>query len=155
LPIQVKQDTDMDGIVDDEDRCPDVPGLLQFGGCPDRDGDGIEDLADNCPDKAGPAQYNGCPDTDGDGLPDPKDSCPNSPGPIENNGCPYIDKQDREVLTFAMRAVQFELGKAALKPESNKILDQIAVILKKYPDYRLSIEGHTDNTGADDANLKL
>jgi outer membrane protein OmpA-like peptidoglycan-associated protein len=154
-PVEVKQDSDMDGIVDDEDRCPDVAGLLQFGGCPDRDGDGIEDLADSCPDKAGPVQYNGCPDTDGDGLPDPKDSCPNSPGPVDNNGCPYIDKQDREVLTFAMRAVQFELGKAALKPESNKILDQIAVILKKYPDYRLSIEGHTDNTGAEDANLKL
>lgn len=154
-PVEVKADADMDGIPDEEDRCPDFPGLLELRGCPDRDGDGIEDAKDACPDKAGPAAYNGCPDTDNDGLEDPKDACPNSPGPIDNKGCPVIEKQDREVLTFAMRAVQFELGLATLKPESYPILNQIAGILKKYPDYRLSIEGHTDNTGSADKNLAL
>ena len=154
-PVEVKADTDGDGITDDVDRCPDVPGLAQFGGCPDRDGDGIEDLKDSCPDKPGLAIYDGCPDTDGDGLPDPKDACPKTPGPVENNGCPVIEKADREVLTFAMRAVQFELAKATLKPESYSILNQIVTIMKKYPDYDLSIEGHTDSTGSDADNQRL
>src|SRR5690606_4439453 len=122
---------------------------------PDRDGDGIEDRYDDCPDVPGLTAFAGCPDTDGDGIPDPKDACPNTAGPASNNGCPVIEKADREVLTFAMRAVQFELGKATLKPDSYSILNQIVNILKKYPDYHLVIEGHTDNTGSADVNQRL
>ena len=29
-------DRDKDGIKDKDDACPDVPGLAQFQGCPDR-----------------------------------------------------------------------------------------------------------------------
>jgi OOP family OmpA-OmpF porin len=42
-------DSDDDGIYDNEDACPDVPGLAEFNGCPDSDGDGIEDAEDACP----------------------------------------------------------------------------------------------------------
>ena len=54
-----------------------------------------------------------------------------------------------------MKAVQFELGKATLKSESYSILNQIADIMRRYPDYVLSIEGHTDNTGSVDVNQRL
>jgi OmpA-OmpF porin, OOP family len=39
--------------------------------------------------------------------------------------------------------------------ESFTILDKVARIMKKYPDYNLAIGGHTDNTGSDQFNLDL
>ena len=154
-PPTPPKDTDGDGIMDAVDKCPDQSGLEKFGGCPDTDGDGIIDADDKCPTVAGPSNFMGCPDTDKDGIEDPKDKCPNSYGPISNNGCPIIEAADREVLSFAMKAVQFELGKATLKSESSSVLNQIVSIMRKYPDYKLTIEGHTDNTGASDVNQKL
>ena len=84
-------DTDGDGIYDKHDKCPTIPGLAEFDGCPDTDGDGIQDSEDDCPLAAGPAEYNGCPDTDGDGLPDNKDRCPKEAGDKKLGGCPDSD----------------------------------------------------------------
>jgi outer membrane protein OmpA-like peptidoglycan-associated protein/opacity protein-like surface antigen len=84
-------DTDGDGIYDDEDECPEEPGLAEFNGCPDSDGDGIPNKDDACPDQAGPAEFNGCPDSDGDGIADPQDECPNVAGEKSLNGCPDAD----------------------------------------------------------------
>lgn len=84
-------DTDGDGIPDHLDACPDEPGLAEFNGCPDRDGDGIPDHLDECPDVPGIAEFNGCPDTDGDGIPDHLDECPELAGTAEFNGCPDTD----------------------------------------------------------------
>ena len=84
-------DTDGDGIYDDYDVCPNVPGLEEFDGCPDTDGDGIQDSEDDCPLVAGLAEYNGCPDTDGDGLPDNTDRCPKEAGDAKMGGCPDSD----------------------------------------------------------------
>ena len=148
-------DKDGDGVLDDVDKCPDVAGLAKYNGCPDTDGDGVEDPMDKCPTTPGLATFSGCPDTDKDGIEDPRDHCPNTPGPASNNGCPIMEAAEKEVLTFAMKAVQFELGKATLKPESSTVLGQIASIMKKYPDYKISIEGHTDNTGSANVNQKL
>ena len=47
-----KNDRDKDGIIDEEDACPDDWGLKEFNGCPDRDGDKIIDKEDQCPDEA-------------------------------------------------------------------------------------------------------
>ena len=99
-------DSDNDGIIDDEDACPNTPGVKtddpKTNGCPapgDKDGDGIIDEEDACPDTAGepnedPAK-NGCPppgDRDNDGIIDDKDACPDTPGEAnddpEKNGCP-------------------------------------------------------------------
>ncbi len=71
---------DKDGIYDNQDACPEVPGLKQFKGCPDTDGDGIVDASDACPDAAGSVAMNGCPDTDGDGVADKEDACPEVAG---------------------------------------------------------------------------
>ncbi|MFT6849747.1 MAG: outer membrane protein OmpA-like peptidoglycan-associated protein [Sphingobacteriales bacterium] len=92
---KVASDKDGDGIIDDLDKCPDVPGSVDRNGCLylDTDGDGIIDLVDECPTEKGVVERNGCPvgDTDGDGIPGPEDSCPEVAGPRENNGCPYSD----------------------------------------------------------------
>lgn len=85
-------DTDGDGIPDNKDRCPEEAGPEALQGCPDTDGDGIADIDDTCPNEAGIAAFNGCPDSDGDGVPDNQDKCPTSPGDPENEGCPWADR---------------------------------------------------------------
>lgn len=85
------QDTDRDGIVDKEDRCPRVKGVVISGGCPDQDGDGVEDLEDVCPEIYGKLELNGCPDTDDDGIADADDLCPLIAGKLPTQGCPDED----------------------------------------------------------------
>ncbi len=109
-------DRDGDGIVDEDDACPDTRGVgsddpKKHGCPPDRDGDGIVDDLDACPDTPGqpsddPDQH-GCPppgDRDGDGIVDDLDACPDTAGTADvdpqKNGCPdsdgdgIIDKND-------------------------------------------------------------
>lgn len=148
-------DKDGDGVVDAKDECPDEAGPAATNGCPDKDEDGVADKDDRCPDQAGLPSDQGCPDTDGDGIIDPDDLCPNSKGPARNKGCPEIEEEEQEILDFAMEAVQFEIGKATLKTSSFEILDQIVSILKKYPDYKLRISGHTDDVGSAQFNQQL
>jgi len=147
-------DTDGDGIEDDLDECPTIAGSPAAKGCPDRDGDGVADKFDKCPDVAGTSK-NGCPDTDKDGVDDFEDRCPNTYGPASNKGCPEIRKEDKETLNIAMRDVQFEHNSATLTNSSYKILGQISTILNSYPEYKIEISGHTDNTGTAEINKKL
>ncbi|KAA3621161.1 MAG: OmpA family protein [Bacteroidetes bacterium] len=87
----VKADKDRDGVLDFDDKCPDIPGPASSDGCPDSDGDGIIDLKDDCPGQKGPKETNGCPDTDMDMIADNDDDCPDVPGLKEFNGCPDTD----------------------------------------------------------------
>ena len=87
-------DSDGDGIPDNKDRCPEEAGTEALQGCPDGDGDGVADIDDICPDIAGMAEMNGCPDTDGDGVSDNEDKCPQIAGDVANGGCPWADTDD-------------------------------------------------------------
>jgi len=49
----------------------------------------------------------------------------------------------------------FETGSATLKPASSAQLDNIAAILKAYPNAKITIAGFTDNVGSADRNLAL
>lgn len=49
----------------------------------------------------------------------------------------------------------FDVDKAALKPASKTQLADLAVILNKYSDTNILLEGHTDATGSDEHNLNL
>jgi OmpA-OmpF porin, OOP family len=93
LPVAVVADRDGDGVIDADDKCPDVAGLASLGGCPDKDSDGIADADDKCPDAAGLAKYGGCPipDGDGDGVNDEDDKCPTVKGLSRYQGCPIPD----------------------------------------------------------------
>ncbi len=148
-------DKDGDGIADAEDRCPNIAGVASASGCPDRDGDGVADSSDKCPSLAGLRTFNGCPDSDGDGLDDSRDKCPNSFGSVDNNGCPGLSSEDQKTLDIAMRAVQFDTGKASIKSESYRVLNQVVDIMNRYPNYSISIEGHTDNVGSATLNQSL
>jgi len=86
---------------------------------------------------------------------DNTDRCPTQAGPKENGGCPEIKKEVKERLAYAARAVQFESGSDRLKESSYVILSEVAGIMRQYPDYDLTISGHTDNVGSDATNLSL
>lgn len=148
-------DTDGDGVPDADDKCPGEKGTAATMGCPDADGDGVVDKDDKCPNKPGLKIYYGCPDTDGDGIDDSRDKCPKVAGTVANEGCPEIKSEDKKTLEVAMQAVQFQTGSAILKSESNAVLNQIADIMNRYPDFNMNISGHTDNTGSSSANQSL
>jgi len=148
-------DTDRDGINDEEDKCPTVLGVARYKGCPvpDTDGDGINDEQDSCPTLKGFAAFHGCPvpDTDGDGIYDDKDKCPSVAGTKENFGCPEIQKKINELA----KRVYFNTGTATISTKALKPLDEVVAILKANISAKLSIEGHTDNTGKEETNKKL
>jgi outer membrane protein OmpA-like peptidoglycan-associated protein len=103
------RDKDGDGVADDQDKCPTVPGPKENDGCPwgDADNDGIKDNVDQCPEQAGPPDNHGCPwgDADNDGLKDNVDKCPkeaeDKDGFEDTDGCPDPDNDKDGVLDNA------------------------------------------------------
>ncbi len=148
-------DTDGDGLPNYDDHCPNQKGLAAFYGCPDTDSDGIPDYADRCPNQSGKPEYLGCPDTDGDGLPDPDDACPYVAGPTSNRGCPELKKQVVHQLQEAGKQIQFETGSDKLTQASLAVVQRVAEILRNYPNYRVTIAGHTDSQGKKQRNQEL
>ncbi len=53
------------------------------------------------------------------------------------------------------KRVEFVYAKDKLTKKSQKIVDQVAAILKKHPAVRIEIAGHTDSDGTAERNLKL
>src|SRR5690606_21617924 len=54
------------------------------------------------------------------------------------------------------QAVQFEFGEAVLLEESKSLLDEVAGIIKDNPGIKkVRVEGHTDNVGNRQTNLRL
>lgn len=51
--------------------------------------------------------------------------------------------------------ITFATGQATLTPESEKVLSDVLTVLTGNPEWRLRIEGHTDNVGNAAANQKL
>ena len=57
-------------------------------------------------------------------------------------------------LTFNS-GLLFQLNSAELSAGAKKELDKLSGVLSKYPDTQILLEGHTDDTGSDEYNLKL
>jgi len=51
--------------------------------------------------------------------------------------------------------INFDANKAVIKDDSRPVLDQVAALLRENPALKLSVEGHTDNTGAPERNKTL
>jgi len=66
-----------------------------------------------------------------------------------------LKQQLDEAGKIVTHGILFDSGSDKIKGESYKTLADIGALLTENPALRLSIEGHTDSDGADDANLKL
>lgn len=148
-------DADGDGIEDTKDMCPQLKGTAATNGCPDTDNDGVHDGIDKCPKVSGSATHSGCPDTDGDGIFDDIDKCVTIPGTPTNGGCPELKAATKQLFQKALQGIQFETGKAVIKPVSFPILNAIVKVMNENPSYKLMIGGHTDNVGDDAMNMTL
>jgi outer membrane protein OmpA-like peptidoglycan-associated protein len=51
--------------------------------------------------------------------------------------------------------IYFSFNSADIRPESERILKEIAGVLQAHPDWKLQVDGHTDGIGNDAANLDL
>ncbi len=51
--------------------------------------------------------------------------------------------------------IYFDFASDTLRAESKTVLDEIADVMRKHPDWKLRVEGHTDNIGGDAYNLDL
>lgn len=124
----------------------------------DSDGDGVADSRDECSDTPLIAIVDGkgCPkDLDKDGIADYIDACPDVFGIGSNKGCPEIQQETHDILDHAVHGVQFETGKDILLESSYANLDEVAQIMKDHPEYKLKINGHTDNVGDPESNMVL
>ena len=75
-----------------------------------------------------------------------------TPAPTTPASEPVLKKEKLELPG----EIQFEHGKAVIKPESDPIIESLKNYLEKMPRVtKLRIEGHTDNVGSPEANEKL
>ncbi|MES2277463.1 MAG: OmpA family protein [Bacteroidota bacterium] len=105
-------------------------------------------------------------DSDNDGVPDFFDKCPNTPAgtKVDGAGCPlpiakpdvkvYVTEADKKVVKDAIKNLEFDFGKATIRPVSFPSLDRVADLLVS-KNFSLKLAGHTDNVGSDEANMKL
>ena len=85
------------------------------------------------------------------------------PGGIEDQLVKFIQSDEYENATndqlkdkwFNFDDLNFVFGKTDLTPESQRQLNNIASILKAFPDVKIKVGAYTDKKGDDAANLKL
>src|SRR5690606_1016536 len=142
-----KNDRDKDGIPDEEDECPDTPGLKEYNGCPDTDGDKIEDRLDECP----------------------LEPCPNGEDTDEYycvNGCKVMKEIKEEdpvepvepveppVVEINFEDVLFEYNKSDLTTNAATKVKEAADKIKA-DGGNYFVDGFADNVGSDAYNINL
>ncbi|MET3731349.1 outer membrane protein OmpA-like peptidoglycan-associated protein [Moheibacter stercoris] len=140
-----KNDRDKDGIVDEEDECPDTWGLAEFNGCPDTDGDKIPDHLDKCPEEA----------------------CPNGEETDEyycEEGCKKMKEKPVDpiepiepievIKEISFNDVLFEFDSSVLTGDSTeKVKEAAAIIQSQSGNY--FVDGFADSDGSEAYNLNL
>ena len=66
-----------------------------------------------------------------------------------------VEKQLAENKRAVTWGIYFDFNKATIKPESTPVLKQIVQAMTDNPDWKLTVEGNTDNIGGDAYNLDL
>jgi OOP family OmpA-OmpF porin len=125
------QDSDRDGVVDSQDRCPGTP-------------------------IGTPVDANGCElvlDADGDGVADAQDQCPGTSAgaKVDAQGCYIVITETKEVQL----RVNFENNSSEITADSYGEIESVAQFMREYPLTKVVLEGHTDDRGAEAYNQKL
>ena len=66
-----------------------------------------------------------------------------------------VDIQHLPAKSFILEDCNFETGKADLKEESFKVIDELVAYLNRKDDERIELGGHTDNVGKPKSNQIL
>ncbi len=114
-------DADDDGVIDDNDQCPDTPAgvAVDAAGCPlDTDQDGVANYLDKCPNTAAGVQ-------------------------VDESGCKFALTSTESIKLEINFAVDSAVVPAAYRGE----LEKVAAFMKKFGNVRAVIEGHTDDSG--------
>ncbi|MCD8538811.1 MAG: OmpA family protein [Leadbetterella sp.] len=77
---------------------------------------------------------------------------------IENELISFIEDKSKPVdkeTWFNFRKLTFESGSAVIDSTSEKEVDNLAEILKAFPEVNIKVGGYTDNTGSDEINTRL
>jgi outer membrane protein OmpA-like peptidoglycan-associated protein len=168
----LKADTDGDGLNDGDE-------VLKYHTDPlkaDTDGDGLNDGEEVMKYHIDPLKA----DTDDDGLNDGDEVMKYKTDPLKadtdagtvndgqeiTNGTNALDptddipKKQQELkaevgVPIVLEGIVFKTGSAQISPESEEILIQAFNTLDRHPEIEVEIQGHTDNVGKHDMNMKL
>jgi OmpA-OmpF porin, OOP family len=106
-------------------------------------------------------------DSDNDGVADFYDKCVGTIAgtKVDGAGCPlilpkaeekivYVTDADKKVVKEAVNDLEFDFNSTRLRPSSFSSLNTLAQLLIE-KGFNLKLEGHTDNVGPTDVNLKF
>lgn len=65
------------------------------------------------------------------------------------------EKEAKSVVASGQWRINFDVGRATIRPEGKDVLEQIYNLLVQAEDSKLELVGHTDNTGVQDNNYSL
>ncbi len=137
-PLVPERDSDGDGLMDDDDLCPNAA----------EDKDGFQD-GDGCPE----------PDNDEDGVADGADKCPNTAenhnGYRDDDGCPDLVPKALKRFAGTVSGISFERGAATIRSRSLRVLRAALKTLRRYKSLQVEVHGHTDNSGNRKFNIDL
>lgn len=92
-------------------------------------------------------------DDDQDGVLNSRDKCPGTPTNVmvDEDGCPVTTVENlSKVLN-----VLFDVNQSYVKPSYYSEIEDVAKLLREYPDARVEIQGHTDSTASEIYNQSL
>lgn len=154
-------DTDGDGVANAIDQCPNTPvgQAVDAKGCNnDLDGDGVLNENDRCPNTPPGTQVGakGCSlalDSDQDGVLDQDDQCPDTPltDKVDQNGCSIFAEQE---VTVNLQ-VLFANNSADIDNPNDSQFSDFATFMKRFPNTKAVIEGHTSAVGEASYNQTL
>ena len=125
-------DDDNDGVANKFDKCPNTPSgtTVDVTGCP------VRVAKENAKDSYNTATT---PKTE------KKESIP-----VRKT----VTEADRKVVTSAIANLEFDLGRAIIRPKSYGALNRVAELMIQ-KNFDLTLEGHTDNVGPREVNIYL
>jgi len=158
-PLAANADSDGDGVLDEDDLCPNVKGKVMYLGCPDGVDDETEEVITDLAEEPTTIDVGSQEEIQTDNQlygANIQEERPKKEIEVGNDRpAAPISRRDLDELEFAMKNIYFEPASDKLKPESLPVLEDVARIMRKYPDYSLEVLGYTDNSGNYQNNVIL